>query len=136
MDADIARLTKMEAVQKGAARAVKADADTAAGAVAHATVREPVQVKNTQKLEPGIAFARLARVKALSFTGQLGGLRDEVQIAKGLYPNDDHLVETITKAAVPAANTGTATWAGNLINDAGSAFADFVEYLRPRSLYG
>lgn len=72
----------------------------------------------------------------MSFTGQLGGLRDEVQIAKGLYPNDDHLVETITKAAVPAANTGTATWAGNLINDAGSAFADFVEYLRPRSLYG
>jgi capsid protein len=99
------------------------------------TTRNPVEVKNTQKLEPGIAFARLARVKALAFTGQAGS-RDEKEIAKQMYPGDDRLVLAIEKAAVPAASTLSTTWAGNLINEGGAAFADFVEFLQARSLYG
>lgn len=123
-------------------KAEKADAETARpvddsekrkGAVK--VERVGVEVKNTQKLEPGIAFARLARVKALAHTGQVGS-RDEVQIAKTVYPHDEQLIATLTKANVPAANTGTSTWAGNLINEGNAAFADFVEYLRPRTLEG
>lgn len=94
-----------------------------------------VEVKDTTKLEPGIAFARMARVKALAHTGMLN-TRDELQIAKQLYPGDEKLVASIEKAAVPAASTLSSTWAGNLINEGGAAFADFVEFLRARSLYG
>lgn len=135
IDADIKRLSRLEAVQKAAAKPAKPDADDAAGKTASGTPRESVQVKNTQKLEPGIAFARMARVKALAHTGQVG-TRDEVQIAKMVYPHDEQLIGTLTKAAVPAASTGSVTWAGNLINEGGIAFADFVEYLRPRTLLG
>lgn len=138
IDKNIGNLRDLEAIETAeAADAVTAkavdDADKRKGSVS--TMRAPVEVKNTQKLQPGIGFARYARVKALAFTGQCNGLRDEVQIAKAIYPDDDKLIESVQKAAVPAASTLSTTWAGNLINE-GSAFADFVEYLRPRTLYG
>lgn len=136
LDGDIARLSKLAEMDKATAKPVDATekANQPAQGGAH---RVPVQVKNTQKLEPGIAFARLARVKALAHTGN-AGTRDEVQIAQNLYPGDEQLVKALhaQRAAVAAANTGSATWAGNLINEGGVAFADFVEYLRPRTLYG
>src|SRR5690606_23812219 len=84
-----------------------------------------------------IAFARLARVKALAHTDMLG-TRDSMQIAKQVYPGDDRLLAalTIKAPAVSAATTTEAVWAGNLSLDAGAALADFGEYLRPRSLLG
>src|SRR5699024_2978983 len=42
----------------------------------------------------------------------------------------------VTKAAVSAATTTDATWAGPLVGDEGSAFADFIEFLRPRTIIG
>jgi len=136
LDDDISRLSVLAEMDKQSAQPV--DGTKSAEQTAHGgTVRSPVQVKNTQKLEPGIAFARLARVKALAHTGN-AGTRDEVQIAQNLYPGDEQLVKALhaQRAAVSAANTGSPTWAGNLINEGGVAFADFVEYLRPRTLYG
>lgn len=139
IDRNVGNLRDLEAMEK----AEKADASTAKAVSDNenrnatvSTVRSHVEVKNTEKLEPGIGFARMARVKALAFTGQ-AGTRDEAQIAKHLYPGDDKLVESLVqKAAVNAASTLSATWAGNLINEGGASFADFVEYLRERSLYG
>lgn len=90
--------------------------------------------RDTQKLDKGMAFARYARVKALSYTGQTGA-RDEFQIAEKIYPGDDRLLSTIRKSAVSAANTGDDAWAGELITE-GNVFADFIEYLRPRTLFG
>lgn len=99
-------------------------------------VRAAVQVKKTESLDQGIGFARMARVKALAFTGQ-AGVRDEKELAQMLYPNDDNLMKAlVNKTAVPAANTLSTTWASNLINEGNASFADFVEYLRPRTLYG
>jgi hypothetical protein len=133
---NIANLRDLEALEKADAATATPVDDTANRKATVSTARAAVGVKDTTNLEPGIAFARLARVKALAFTGQ-AGTRDEVQIAKSLYPQDEKLVSGLMqKAAVPAANTISATWAGNLINEGGIAFADFVEYLRPRSLYG
>lgn len=137
IDKNVGNLRDLEAMEK----AEKADAATAAPVnddnrnKTVSTSRSHVEVKNTEKLEPGIGFARMARVKALAFTGQ-AGTRDEAQIAKHLYPGDDKLIESVTKAAVPAASTLSTTWASNLINEGGASFADFVEYLRERSLYG
>lgn len=141
IDKNIANLRDLEAMQKAddddaaTAKAVS-DEGKRQGAV-NVTRANPAEAKSTEKLDKGISFARAARVKALAFTGQ-AGTRDEKEIAQNMYPGDESLVKSITKAAVPAANTlaGSATWAGNLINDGGAAFADFVEYLRERSLYG
>ena len=130
---DLEAIEKAEAADAATATPVSGD-DKAKGSVSVNRVSD-VQVRNTQKLDKGIAFARFARVKALAFTGQVG-TRDEKEIAQNLYPGDDKLVAAVTKAAVPAASTLSTTWAGNLINDAGAAFADFVEFTRERGLYG
>lgn len=139
IDKNISNLRELEAMEKAEADDAATakpvnDSDKRKSTVS--TDRAHVEVRHTEKLEKGIAFARMARVKALAFTGQTGS-RDEVQIAKNLYPGDDRLVNAITqKAAVPAASTLSATWAGNLITDGGVAFADFVEHLRASSLHG
>lgn len=139
IDVDLERTKRMQAAEEAdAATAKPVDSKTKANTQASTTPLSPntLTLKDTTKLAPGIGFARFARVKALAFTGQ-AGTRDEAQIAKALYPGDDRLMNAIVqKDAVPAANTISATWAGNLINEGGVAFADFVEYLRPRTLYG
>jgi len=139
IDKSIANLRELEAIEKAeaadAATAKAVSGDERAKSAVSVVRGGDVQVKDTTKLDKGISFARMARVKALAFTGQ-AGTRNEIEIAQNLYPGDESLVKSIQKAAVPAANTGSATWAGNLINEGGAAFADFVEYLRERSLYG
>ncbi|HGM6583364.1 phage major capsid protein [Pseudomonas aeruginosa] len=95
-----------------------------------------VRAKNTQKLEPGIAFARAAKCLALGHLEH----RDAIGIAKSLYEGQDSIIAAtqrlVTKAAVAAATTSDATWAGPLVGDETSVFADFVEYLRPQTILG
>lgn len=135
LDADIARLSRLAEIDKASAKPVSDEHERDQPAHGGAA-RVPVTVKSAQNLEPGIAFARVARVKALAHTGMLE-TSDQLQIAKKVYPGDERLIAALTnKAAVEAANTMSPTWAGNLINEGGVAFADFVEYLRPRTLLG
>lgn len=131
LDDDIARLSVLADMDKASAKPVDGSEKAAKPAQGGSDFL-PVQVKNTQKLEPGMGFARVARVKAIAHVEHL----DPLQIAKSLYPDDEALVKQFTKAAVPAANTGNANWAGNLILDGGAYFADFVEYLRARTVLG
>lgn len=95
-----------------------------------------VRAKNTQKLEPGIAFARAAKCLALGHLEH----RDATSIAKALYDGQEGVIAAtqrlVTKTAVAAATTSDATWAGALVGDETSAFADFVEYLRPMTILG
>lgn len=140
IDKDIARTERLKGIEdaeKATAKPVDTTAKTKA--VATETGIKTVQAKDTTKLDQGIAFARYARVKAVAHTGMLSGIRDEAEVAKRLYPQDEKLVSAIVeRAAVGAANTltGNGSWAGNLINEGGAAFADFVEFLRPRTLLG
>lgn len=129
LDKDIARQKTLESLN--AQKAVPAAGGTVAAA---SESRGGVQVKNTQKLEPGIAFARAVKCLALGHMEH----RDSIQIAKNLYDGQDDVIaattQLVTKAAVlPATTTGT-TWAAPLINV--SPMADFVEYLRPLSIIG
>jgi HK97 family phage major capsid protein len=127
LEKNIERFEVLAARDKATATPVESKRADAAG------VRAPVQVKNTEKLEPGIWMARYARVKAVSATQHM----DPVQVAQAIYPGDDSLAKAfVQKTAVPAANTLSNTWAANLITDGGVGFADFVEYLRPRGLLG
>lgn len=140
IDKNIGNLRDLEAIEK----AEEADAGTVqpvddaaqrARTVSTNVVRAPAEPKDTTKLPPGLGFARFARVKAVAHL-DLAGTRDQLAVAKMLYPDDARLISSIEKAAVPAASTLSTTWAGNLINEGGIAFADFVEFLRPRTLYG
>lgn len=134
LDDDIARYSRLadiEKADKASAKPIDGKEKSEKIAVGGAD-RLAVQVKNTEKLEPGMGFARVARVKAIAHIEHM----DPAQIAKSIYPDDEALVKSFTKAAVPAANSGSATWAGNLILEGGGYFADFVEYLRARSVVG
>src|SRR5690554_3002347 len=94
--------------------------------------RVPAQIKTTPKLDPGVGFARLAKVKALA---RLDG-ESARTVAKELYGEDSAVYGILTKAPVAAATTSDSDWAGNLVGDESSVFADFVEYLRPSTILG
>ncbi|HEP7980080.1 TPA: phage major capsid protein [Pseudomonas aeruginosa] len=138
IDKHIGRLKQMQKAQAANAKPVTEDA----GAQRMANVKTldfkevQVRAKNTQKLEPGIAFARAAKCLALGHLEH----RDAISIAKSLYDGQDSIIAAtqrlVTKAAVAAATTSDATWAGPLVGDETSVFADFVEYLRPQTILG
>lgn len=126
LDQDISRVKSLEALQVEKAKEGN-------GRVVEEKTKLPVQVKKTEVLEPGISFARMARVLALSSMKHM----PQLQIAQAQYPNDTVLHQAIVnKTAVPAANTLNTSWAGKLVTDGGTPFADFIEFLRPRTLLG
>lgn len=126
LDGDIARLSRLIDTDKATAKPVEKSGSEAA------RTGSTLQIKHTEKLEKGIGFARFARVQALA--SQLK--QSALDVAMNAYPNDSTLHEIFAKAGVSAANTGSATWASNLILDGGAYFADFVELLRERSVLG
>ncbi|HCF5688182.1 TPA: phage major capsid protein [Pseudomonas aeruginosa] len=135
IDKHIGRLKQMQKAQAATARPVT-DEPNAQNAKALDFQKFQVRSKNTQKLEPGIAFARAAKCLALGHLEH----RDAIGIAKSLYEGQDSIIAAtqrlVTKAAVAAATTSDATWAGPLVGDETSVFADFVEYLRPQTILG
>lgn len=132
LEKHIGRLTKMEKSMVKTARPAEEDQRN----TGDVTKGVQVRAKNTQKLEPGIAFARAAKCLALGHLEH----RDAIQIAKSLYEGHDQIINTtmqlVTKAAVAPAMTSTPAWAGNLVGAETSAFADFIEYLRPQTILG
>ncbi|QNH21252.1 Phage capsid family protein [Xanthomonas sp. GW] len=135
LDGDIDRLTRLQAVQAKSAVPAAIIARGNEDAVSRGEGRslEPAQLKTIDKVDAGIGFARVARCLAVSHVHH----QSPIDVARAVYPGDERLHSIIQqKAAVPAASTGNAGWAGNLITDGGVAFADFVEWLRPRSLLG
>lgn len=135
IDADLARTRKLKAIEDAEAATAKAvdDSDKRNAKAKSTTVgRIDVTAKDTTKLDKGMGFARIARVKAIAHVNHA----DPLAVAQQVYPGDETLAKSIQKAAVSAANTGAATWAGNLVLDQGAYFADFVEYLRARSVVG
>ena len=126
-------LTRLRAMEKMAAETAKPVAgQTAADAAASRDPRAPAQVKMAEKIAKGIGFARLAKVKALA---KLDG-ESAREIAKTLYGENSSVYGLLAKAAVGAGQTGNASWAGNLVGDETSLFADFVEFLRPQTIIG
>lgn len=135
IDKHIARLKQM---QKSQAANAKSAADDQAERIKNLGNQSGVQVraKNTQNLEPGIAFARAAKCLALGHLEH----RDAIGIAKALYDGQDSVIAAtqrlVTKAEVAAATTSQTTWAAPLVGDETSVFADFVAYLRPQTILG
>lgn len=81
---------------------------------------------------PGIRFARYAKCLGLAHKMH----RDPVVIATERYGESDPVIVAVVKAAVAAATSSHATWAGPLVGDETSVFADFVEFLRKQTILG
>jgi HK97 family phage prohead protease len=94
-------------------------------------VRHGISVKAPPKLAPGIAFAQYAKCMALSAKMY----RDPAHIAEQLYGPQSIVVGAL-KTAVGAGSNVSANWAANLVGAETTVFADFVEYLRPRTIIG
>jgi len=129
LDGDMKRLRSLEKAQASGAKPVVANQiKTAADGAA---ARAGVQIK-APELEKGIGFARLAKVKALA---KLDG--ESVRtVAKELYGEDSDIFGIVNKAAVPAGTTAEGNWAGALVGEGTNVIADFVEFLRPRTILG
>jgi HK97 family phage major capsid protein len=148
IDKHISRLREM--IEEGKAKATPVAGATAAEA---ATTRsgERIQVKRQEKLEPGIAFARLVK----SLGAAKGDMGRAVKIAQDRYGEDSDAVgtlksiydrggdrleflgtEAMQKAAVTAGSVVSGNWAADLVLTEGGAFADFAEYLRPETILG
>lgn len=138
IDKHIGRLNQMQKAQAANAKPVTEES----GAQRMANVKTldfkevQVRAKNTQKLEPGIAFARAAKALAIGHVNHLNA----IDVAKSMYEGQENIIgavqRAVIKAAVPAGTTSHSTWAGPLVGDESSVFADFVEFLRPLTILG
>ncbi len=141
LDDDISRLSRLAALDAQTVKAVQApQANEQAQPYA-----APLQIKSTEKLEPGIAMARYAQclMKAK------GNHQHAFQLAVQHFPNTESVVRTLKaqaegcnleelmriKATVAAGDTQNATWAAPLVY-AETFMGDFLDYLRPRTLIG
>lgn len=88
-------------------------------------------VKAAPKLAPGVRFARLAKCKGIAALEHVSA----VDVANHFY-KDDPAIANILKANVLGGSTIDGNWASALVGDEGSAFADFVEFLRPMTILG
>lgn len=89
-------------------------------------------VKAQPKLDPGIGFARIAKIKALSRLDVI----NPAELAKMVYGEESETYGHFAKAAVPAGTTVSGNWASPLVGADTAAFADFVEFLRPQTILG
>lgn len=143
LDADIGRLSKMAEIDRASAAPV--DQSKALDIAQGGSNRVPVQVKHTEKLEPGIAFARYA----MCLTKAKGNHHVAFQLAERHYPQTESIVKTLKaqseganlqemmqlKATVAAGTSLDSTWAAPLVY-AQNFMGDFISYLRPRTLIG
>ncbi len=125
----ITRLKDLEATNISTAKAVDKVNDVRGGSDVRGGTS--VQVKAEPKLPPGIGFARLAKVKAIS---RLDGSRP-VDVATQLY-GENSIVVGAVKAAVVAGSNVSGNWAYDLVSQEGGIVADFAAFLRPATLIG
>ncbi len=139
LDDDIARFTRMEAIQGAKAQPPVVPDQPAVPGVSFATV------KHTEKLEPGILAARYMMCLGVA----RGDHAKAFRLAETHYPQSEAIVKTLKfqaegadlgqmfmqKATVPAGTTTDSTWAAPLVV-AQNWGGDFVEFLRPRTLIG
>lgn len=144
IDKQLERERKLEKFNLSQAKPVVASetktlADGAAARGGYVRVKAP-------ELPKGVRLARVIKCLGLA-EGQKWAA---AQIAEKLYGDDQGVVNilkaaamgaglsdtAITKASVMGGTTIDPTWAGALVGDETSVFADFVEWLRPMTILG
>jgi HK97 family phage prohead protease len=129
IDKDLKRFRVLEAHNKAKAQPLPASVATTEDGTAARTGR--IQIVQPKPAK-GIQFARLARVAAISRL-DMRSMRD---VAEELYGSRDPDVVECVKTPVNAATTYSPNWAGNLVGINYAVAADFIEFLRPRTILG
>jgi hypothetical protein len=138
-----AHLKRLDIIEKATGRAAAPVAGATAEEGSASRGGERIQVKSQPKLAPGIALARIVKCFGMA----KGNVYDASRLAGIRYGEDSNAFGTlkslaergfqaIEKAEVPAGSTQSGSWAEDLVGDTTSAFADFVEYLRPQTILG
>lgn len=144
LDLEIKDLGDLDAINVEKAKPVDV---TRSGAQPATDSRNPgVTLKDTEKLEPGIAFARYAMCLGQAKGDHMKAFR----LAERHYPKTENVVKLLKaqaeganlaemmlfqKATVAAGTTTDSTWAAPLVY-AETFMGDFINYLRPRTLIG
>ena len=130
--AHLTRLRSLETSQASTATAVVRSAPDRVGEITTAALdRVEPQVRSIDRSGPGIRMARAARIIVLSRLS----MESPTELAKAAYPNDPALIQVV-RAAVPGAITTDPNTGVGLIGEAGAIIADFIEYLRPKTILG
>jgi HK97 family phage major capsid protein/HK97 family phage prohead protease len=90
-----------------------------------------IQVRDNRVVGKGLALAQMAKFIAKAQGNYFGA--QQLAVAD---QNADPRVANVLKAAVAAGSTLNTSWAGNLVGDETSVYADFIEYLRPLTIIG
>lgn len=133
LDADIARLSELAEMDRASAKPI-ADEQLQNKGIAGdrpTTQHSFIQVKDNRVRGEGIAMAQVAKCLFLA----QGNRGEALNIAKA-NERFDPRVQNVLKAAVAAGTTSNDAWVGNLVGEETSVYADFVEYLRPRTIVG
>lgn len=138
-----AHLKRLRLVEKTSATGAAPVAGTSSDDGQRSRGGEPIIVKTQPKLEPGIAFARLAKMFGMAkgsvdhasrlALARYGEQSDTYGVLKRLSEGGFSAIE---KAEIPAGSTVAGTWAVDLVGAESTAFADFVEFLRPMTILG
>lgn len=129
VDGHLKRLKSMEA--SAAATAKPVEGSTAEKAAESRGDQPRITVKHNHA-EKGLAMAQF--VKTLGRAQ--GSIYGAHELAKSAGGSMDPRVEKALKAAVAAGTTANAAWAGNLVGEETSLYADFIEFLMPKTIIG
>jgi HK97 family phage major capsid protein len=130
IDKDLQRLKTQEKLMPKAPVDPTAGANPANAAAARGG-SSTITTKDNRIVGKGLAVAQMAKCLYLSQGNTFGALTLAEQ-NKHLDPR----VPLLLKAAVAAGTTASDAWAGALVGDETSAYADFVEFLRPATIIG
>jgi HK97 family phage prohead protease len=126
LDAEISDLKSIEAIYTPGAKAVEPGNDPAP---------KPYQ-RMTPAVKPagekGLAFARVAKVKAVS---RIDGMT-RAEVAEKMYGKDSETYHIIKANEVAPGTNLAGNWAADLVSSEGAAAADFAEFLRPSTILG
>lgn len=128
IDAEIKDLQELEKTSMAKAAAVPA---TPAPSTMQKAAYGSVQVADNRIVGQGLAVAQMARL-----LHKAQGNLYNASIMAGQDNSLDPRVPTLMKAAVAAGTTSSAAWAGNLVGEETSVYADFAEFLRPKTIVG
>lgn len=91
-----------------------------------------IQTPLEKKLDKGIAFAQLIKVRAVAMKEN----RDVEKVAARMYGENSQIVGIVKAGEQVPGSNASGTWGVDLVSTEGAAAADFAEYLRPATILG
>lgn len=126
LDAEIEDLKDIEAIHAPTAKTVENKTDD------NVNRRRTTFAEAKAKVDPGIRFAQLVKVRAVSRLD----IEPMERVAEKMYGRDSEITAIIKAGEQVPGSTTSGNWAADLVSAEGAAAADFAEYLRPATILG